>query len=154
MFHDDRSSNYLFCPFLVCSLVAKLAEFLCLDGIIITEEGYGNPDTDLMMNCKKVAQKGIKVVLITDEFPGRDGKSQSLADITTEADTLVSCGNGNVIINFPKMDKVIGTLDFVETMIGGYEGSLKPDGTIEAELQIIIASTIANGFNKLAARGY
>ena len=52
------------------------------------------------------------------------------------------------------MDKVIGTLDFVETMIGGYEGSLKPDGTIEAELQIIIASTIANGFNKLAARGY
>ena len=106
------------------------------------------------MNCKKVAQKGIKVVLITDEFPGRDGKSQSLADITTEADTLVSCGNGNVIINFPKMDKVIGTLDFVETMIGGYEGSLKPDGTIEAELQIIIASTIANGFNKLAARGY
>lgn len=135
-------------------MVAKLAEFLCLDGIIITEEGYGNPDTDLMMNCKKVSQKGIKVVLITDEFPGRDGKSQSLADITTEADTLVSCGNGNVIIEFPKMDKVIGTLDFVETMIGGYEGSLKPDGTIEAELQIIIASTIANGFNKLAARGY
>ena len=135
-------------------MVAKLAEFLCLDGIIITEEGYGNPDTDLMMNCKKVAQKGIKVVLITDEFPGKDGKSQSLADITSEADTLVSCGNGNVIIDFPKMDKVIGTLDFVETMIGGYEGSLKPDGTIEAELQIIIASTIANGFNKLAARGY
>ena len=39
-------------------------------------------------------------------------------------------------------------------MIGGYEGSLKPDGSIEAELQIIIASTIANGFNKLSAKGY
>lgn len=107
-----------------------------------------------MMNCKKVSQKGIKVVLITDEFPGRDGKSQSLADAVKEADALVSCGNGNVIINFPPMDKVIGTLDFVETMIGGYEGSLKPDGSIEAELQIVIASTIANGYNKLAARGY
>ena len=71
-----------------------------------------------------------------------------------EADALVSCGNGNVIISFPPMDKVIGTLDFVETMIGGYEGSLKPDGSIEAELQIVIASTIANGYNKLAARGY
>ncbi|MDD2215077.1 MAG: sarcosine reductase complex component B subunit alpha [Eubacteriales bacterium] len=135
-------------------MVAKLAEYMGLDGVLITEEGYGNPDTDLMMNCKKVSQKGIKVVLITDEFPGRDGKSQSLADAVDEADALVSCGNGNVIINFPPMDRVIGTLDYVETMIGGYEGSLKPDGSIEAELQIIIASTIANGYNCLAARGY
>lgn len=135
-------------------MVAKLCEFLGLDGVLITEEGYGNPDTDLMMNCKKVSQKGVKVVLITDEFPGRDGKSQSLADAVDEGDALVSCGNGNVIINFPHMDKVIGTLDFIETMIGGYEGSLKPDGSIEAELQIVIASTIANGYNKLAARGY
>lgn len=135
-------------------MVAKLCEFLGLDGVLITEEGYGNPDTDLMMNCKKVSQRGVKVVLITDEFPGRDGKSQSLADAVDEGDALVSCGNGNVIINFPPMDKIIGTLDFIETMIGGYEGSLKPDGSIEAELQIVIASTIANGYNKLAARGY
>lgn len=138
-----------------CSdMVAKLAEYIGLDGVLITEEGYGNPDTDLMMNCKKVTQHGVKVVLITDEFPGRDGKSLSLADAVTEADTLVSCGNGNVIVHFPPMDKIIGMLDYVETMIGGYEGSLKPDGSIDAELQIIIASTIANGFNKLAARGY
>ncbi len=135
-------------------MTAKLAEFMGLDGVLVTEEGYGNPDTDLMMNCKKIQQKGIDVVLITDEFPGRDGKSQSLADAVDEADALVSCGQGNIIIDFPPMDRVIGTLDFVETMIGGYEGSMKEDGSIEAELQIIIASTIANGFNKLAARGY
>ncbi|WP_352406706.1 sarcosine reductase complex component B subunit alpha [Acetoanaerobium noterae] len=135
-------------------MVAKIVEFLGLDGVIITEEGYGNPDTDLMMNCKKVSDVGTKVVLITDEFPGRDGKSQSLADAVPEADALVSCGQGNIIVNFPKMDKIIGTLEFVETMIGGYEGSLKEDGSIDAELQIIIASTIANGYNKLAAKGY
>ena len=107
-----------------------------------------------MMNCKKATKAGAKVVLITDEFPGRDGKSQSLADAVPEADTLVSCGNGNVIVHFPPMDHVIGTLDYVETMIGGYEGSLHPDGSIDAELQIIIASTIANGYNHLAARTY
>lgn len=133
---------------------AKLCEHLGFDGVIITEEGYGNPDTDLMMNCKKISQKGIKVVLITDEFPGADGKSQSLADAVSEADALVSCGNGNFIINFPPMDKIIGTLDYIEDMIGGYEGSLKEDGSIEAELQIIIASTIANGYNRLAAKGH
>jgi len=135
-------------------MVGKFVEFLGLDGVIITEEGYGNPDTDLMMNCKKSTDAGAKVVLITDEFPGRDGKSQSLADAVPEADTLVSCGNGNVIVEFPPMDKIIGTLDYVETMIGGYEGSLREDGSIEAEIQIIIASTIANGYNTLSARMY
>lgn len=138
-----------------CSdMVAKLAQYIGLDGILITEEGYGNPDTDLMMNCRKVQQAGVDVTLITDEFPGRDGKSLSLADACPEADALVSCGNGNIILNFPPMDRVIGMLDYIETQIGGYEGSLHADGSIEAEIQIIIASTIANGYNHLAARGY
>ncbi|MDL2254352.1 glycine/sarcosine/betaine reductase component B subunit [Ruminococcaceae bacterium OttesenSCG-928-I18] len=135
-------------------MVAKLVELFGLDGVLISEEGYGNPDADLMMNCQKVSQTGTKVVLITDEFPGADGKSYSLADGVPEAKHIVSCGNGNVIVHFPPMEKVIGMLDYVEMQIGGYDGSLKPDGSIDAELQIIIASTIANGFNHLAARGY
>ena len=55
---------------------------------------------------------------------------------------------------FPAMDRVIGTQEFIESQIGGWAGCINPDGSFEAELQIIIASTIANGFNKLAARGY
>ncbi|MEF9942273.1 MAG: sarcosine reductase complex component B subunit alpha [Lachnospiraceae bacterium] len=138
-----------------CSdMVAKLAEVLGLDGVLITEEGYGNPDTDLMMNCKKVSQKGVKVVLITDEFPGKDGKSQSLADVVDEADALVSCGQGNAMLHFPAMDKVIGMTDYIESQIGGSDGCLASDGSFDAELQIIIASTIANGYNHLAAKGY
>ena len=135
-------------------MVAKLAEWMGLDGVLITEEGYGNPDTDLMMNCRKVEQKGVKVVLITDEFPGKDGKSQSLADTCEEATALASCGQGNATLQFPAMDKVIGTMEYIENQIGGWAGCVNPDGSFEAELQIIIASTIANGFNKLAARGY
>jgi glycine reductase len=138
-----------------CSdMVGKLVEFMGLDGVIITEEGYGNPDTDLMMNCKKATEAGAKVVLITDEFPGKDGKSQSLADVVEEADTLVSCGQGNAMLHFPAMDKVIGMTDYIESQIGGSDGCMNADGSFDAELQIIIASTIANGYNKLAARGY
>ena len=135
-------------------MVAKLAEWMGLDGILITEEGYGNPDTDLMMNCKKIERKGIDVCLITDEFPGKDGKSQSLADTCEEATALASCGQGNMTLNFPAMDKVIGTQEYIESQIGGWAGCINEDGSFEAEIQIIIASTIANGFNKLAARGY
>lgn len=135
-------------------MTSKLCEFLGLDGVLLTEEGYGNPDTDLMMNCKKTTQRGVKVVLITDEFPGKDGKSYSLADVCDEADTMISCGNGNVVIHFPKMDKVIGMEDYIEMQIGGWVGCKHEDGSFDAEIQIIIASTIANGFNTLCARTY
>lgn len=135
-------------------MVAKLCQYLGLDGVLITEEGYGNPDTDLMMNCRKVEQAGTKVALITDEFPGKDGKSASLADTCKEADCLSSCGQGNATLQFPAMDRIIGTQEFIESQIGGWAGCINEDGSFEAELQIIIASTIANGFNKLTARGY
>ena len=67
---------------------------------------------------------------------------------------LASCGNGNVVIHFPPMDRLIGMTDFIEMQIGGWAGCKNDDGSFDAEIQIIIASTIANGFNKLAARGY
>lgn len=135
-------------------MVAKFVEYLGIDGVIVTEEGYGNPDTDLMMNCRKCSEVGAEVVLITDEFPGRDGKSQSVADATKEANAVVSCGQGNLVVHFPAMEKIIGTLEYVEMMIGGYKGCLNEDGSMDAELQIIIASTIANGYNHLTARWY
>ena len=67
---------------------------------------------------------------------------------------MISCGNGNVVIHFPKMDKVIGMEDYIEMQIGGWVGCKHEDGSFDAEIQIIIASTIANGFNKLCARTY
>ena len=126
---------------------AKLCKMLDLDGVIVSQEGFGNPDTDLMMNCKKVERVGTKVCLITDEFPGKDGKSASLADTCEEATALASCGQGNATLMFPAMDRVIGTQEFIESQIGGWAGCINEDGSLEAELQIIIASTIANGFN-------
>lgn len=135
-------------------MVAKLASWMGLDGVLITEEGYGNPDTDLMLNCEKTEKAGVNVGLITDEFPGKDGKSASLADTCDQATALASCGQGNMTLNFPAMDKVIGTQEYIESQIGGWAGCINEDGSFEAEIQIIIASTIANGFNTLAARGY
>ncbi|PBF32305.1 glycine/sarcosine/betaine reductase component B subunit [Clostridioides difficile] len=67
---------------------------------------------------------------------------------------MVAVGQGNVVVHCPEMEKIIGTLDYVERMIGGYKGCLNEDGSIDAELQIIIASTIANGYNHLTARYY
>lgn len=131
---------------------AKLCEFLELDGAIVSQEGFGNPDTDLIMNCKKIEGKGVKTVIITDEYAGQNGKSQSLADADVAANAVVTGGNANQVIVLPKMDKVIGTLDYVDKIAGGHEGSLAADGTITAELQVITGATNELGFNRLSAR--
>lgn len=140
----ERSSNW----------TAKLCKFLNLDGAIVSQEGFGNPDTDLIMNCKKIEGQGIKTVIITDEYAGRDGASQSLADADAAANAVVTGGNANETIVLPKMDKVIGTLDYVDIIAGGFDGSLREDGSIMVELQAITGATNELGFNKLSATGY
>ena len=131
---------------------AKLCKYLGLDGVIISQEGFGNPDTDLIMNCKKIEAEGVKTVLITDEYAGQDGASQSLADADVAADAVVTGGNANVVVHLPKLDKVIGHIEYVDTIAGGWSGSLQPDGSIIAELQVITSATNEQGFNKLSAR--
>lgn len=131
---------------------SKLCKLLDLDGVVVSQEGFGNPDTDLIMNCKKIEAQGVKTVIITDEYAGRDGKSQSLADADLAADACVTGGNANQVIVLPKLDKVIGTLDYVTKIAGGNEDSMRADGTIEVEIQAITGATNELGFNKLSAR--
>lgn len=131
---------------------AKLCKMLDLDGVIVSQEGFGNPDTDLIMNCKKIEAEGIKTVIITDEYAGRDGKSQSLADADAAADAVVTGGNANEVIILPRMKKVIGTLDYVTKIAGASEDTLREDGSLEVELQVITGATNETGFNKLSAR--
>ena len=131
---------------------AKLCKMLDLYGVIVSQEGFGNPDTDLIMNCKKIEAEGIKTVIITDEYAGRDGKSQSLADADVAADAVVTGGNANEVVILPKLDKVIGTLDYVTKIAGASEETLREDGSLEVELQVITGATNETGFNKLSAR--
>jgi glycine reductase len=106
------------------------------------------------MNCTKVEDKGIDTVIVTDEYAGRDGSSQSLADADVKANAVVTGGNANELIELPPMKKVIGMLDYVDKIAGGFEGSLREDGSILAEIQVITGATNELGFNKLTARTF
>lgn len=136
------------------SYTAKLVEFLGADAVIISEEGFGNPDADLVMNCNKISEKGIKTVLITDEYAGQNGASQSLADSTPKGDAVVTGGNANEVVTLPPMEKVIGHAEVADLIAGGHVGSLNEDGSIEAEIQVITGATSEVGFNYLSAKGY
>jgi len=139
----ERSSNF----------TAKLVEWLGVDAAIISEEGFGNPDADLMMNCTKLEKKGIKTVLVTDEYAGQDGASQSLADADPLANAVVTAGNANEVIVLPAMKKVIGHPEAADVIAGGWNGSLAKDGSITAEIQVITGATNELGFSKLTAKG-
>ena len=133
------------------SYAVKLAAMMGLDGVIITEEGFGNPDADLIMNCWKAERLGIKTALLTDEYAGQDGASQSLADSCAEGDACVTAGNANEVIVLPPMKKVIGFAEEANVIAGGWQGSLVPDGSITVELQAITGATSELGFTKLGA---
>ncbi len=140
----ERSSNW----------TAKFTKYLGLDAAIVSQEGFGNPDTDLIMNCKKIETEGVKTVIVTDEYAGQNGASQSLADADPKADAVVTGGNANQLIVLPKLDKIIGHIDVVNVIAGGNHDSLKEDGTIEVEIQAITGATNETGFGYLTAKAY
>lgn len=140
--------------FRTCDYTAKLCKSLGADGVIVSEEGYGNPDSDLLMICKRLESDGIKTVLITDECSGWDGMSQPLADTTPEAVAVVSAGNVSHVVELPPADKVIGNDKAIATLAGGWEGCLSEDGTMKCELNAVIGATSEIGYHNLTVKLY
>ena len=140
--------------FRTCDYTAKLCKMLGADGVIVSEEGYGNPDSDLLMICKRLEKAGIKTVLITDECSGWDGDSQPLADTTPEAVAVVSGGNVSHVVVLPPAERVIGNPAAIATLAGGWEGSLSEDGTITCELNAVIGATSEIGYHYCTAKLY
>lgn len=140
--------------FRTCDYTAKLCKTLGADGVIISEEGYGNPDSDLLMICKRLEDSGIKTVLITDECSGRDGMSQPLADTAKEAVAVVSTGNVSHVVKLPPADRVIGNAAAIATLAGGWEGCLESDGTLSCELNAVIGATSEIGYHNCTVKLY
>ncbi len=134
------------------TMAADLIAAMRPDGVIVSKEGFGNPDADLMMNCSKIEAHGIKSVLLTDEFAGQAGASQSLVDTHPKADAIVSTGNANEVVVLPPLAKVIGDDRVLTELAGGSSKSLLPDGSVAVELQAIIGSTNQLGFERISSR--
>lgn len=134
-----------------CMLAVKYAEMLGADGAIISQEGFGNPTTDLMITCRELENKGIKTVIITNEDAGSDGMSESLPDIVSEADAIISTGNSNATVMLPKMDRIIGQLAEISRVTGGNVNSIQEDGKLLVEVHGIMGSHNLQGNTQLSA---
>ncbi len=134
--------------FRTCDFTAKLCKMLGADGVIVSEEGYGNPDSDLLMICERLEESGIKTVLVTDECAGWEGDSQPLADTSEKAVAVVSTGNVSHVVKLEKADEIIGNPNALENLAGGWAGAYnKEDGTMIMELNAVIGSTSEIGYH-------
>ncbi len=134
-----------------CMLAVRNAEMLGAEGVVVSQEGFGNPTTDLMLICQKLENKDIKTVIITNEDAGSDGMSESLPDSVTEAVAIVSTGNSNATVMLPKMDIVIGNMKDIEKTTGGNVESIQDDGRILVEIHGIMGSHNLQGNTFLSA---
>jgi glycine reductase len=134
------------------TMAAERIASLRPDGVIISKEGFGNPDADLMMNCSKIEAHGIKTVLLTDEFAGQAGASQSLVDTHPSADAIISTGNANEVVILPPREKIIGDDSVITQLAGGSSKCWLPDGSVAVELQVLIGSNNQLGFEKTSTR--
>ncbi|MBR4142141.1 MAG: beta-aspartyl-peptidase, partial [Firmicutes bacterium] len=119
-------------------LTVRQVKMLGADGALISQEGFGNPTTDLMIVCQELERNGIKTVIITNEDAGIDGMSESLPDSVPEANAIVTTGNSNATLMLPAMDKTIGVLKDIERVCGGTVNSIQPDGRLLIEIHGIM----------------
>lgn len=134
-----------------CMLTTRFAEMMGAEGAIVSQEGFGNPTTDLMLVAQGLERRGINAVIITNEDAGIDGMSESLPDSVVEANAIISTGNSNATVLLPKMDKVIGDLKAIERVTGGNVDSIQENGELLVEIHGITGSHNLQGNTHLSA---
>ena len=115
------------------------------DAVVITKDGGGQADVDLMLACRACEEAGLRTVLVAKEESGGDGPA--LVDVAPQADAMVSVGNCPEKVRLDEsMEKVIGG----DAFLGAIQGDVA--GTVEIPVQNIIGAIDPIGGSTLTAR--
>jgi sarcosine reductase len=138
-----------------CSnLSVRMAKLLGAEAVIISEEGGGNPEADVMMLARNSEKSGLKSVVILKENAGWDGTSEPITDSTPEADAAISVGNMNMKITLPKMERTIGYPEAIEQLSGSCNPCENKDGSINVTLAVLVSSISDIGKTKFTSIVY
>ena len=115
------------------------------DAVVITKDGGGQADVDLMLACRACEEAGLRTVLVAKEESGGDGPS--MVDVAPQADAMVSVGNCPEKVRLDQsMELVIGG----DAFLGAIQGDVA--GTVEIPVQNIIGAIDPIGGSTLTAR--
>jgi glycine reductase complex component B subunit alpha and beta len=84
------------------------AEELGADGVVITTDAGGNSHTDVMLTCRACERAGIRTTVILAEETDPESTRPILTDWVPEADSIVSTGNLEELVEEWKPEGVLG----------------------------------------------
>ena len=87
---------------------AARARELEADGVIITTDAGGNSHTDVMLTCRACEQAGIRTTVIVAEETDPESTRPILTDWVAEADSIVSTGNVEELVEAWTPERVLG----------------------------------------------
>jgi glycine/sarcosine/betaine reductase component B subunit len=87
---------------------AARAQELGVDGVVITTDAGGNSHTDVMLTCRACEQAGICTTVILAEETDPESVRPILTDWVPEADSIVSTGNVEELVEAWTSERVLG----------------------------------------------
>jgi sarcosine reductase len=100
---------------------AAVAGELGAAGVVITTDAGGNSHTDVMLTCRACEQAGIRTTVVLAEETDPQSTKPILTDWVPEADSIVSTGNVEELVEAWRPERVLG-------------GDLLLDGTAAAQV--------------------
>jgi glycine reductase len=87
---------------------SQLAATLGADGALVAWTGSGNAFVEVMLTIRDCERLGIRTVLVTYEFGGKDGVDSPLLYYVSEADAVISNGSRDRWLQLGAPQRVVG----------------------------------------------
>jgi len=100
---------------------AQVAASLHADSALITWTGSGNAFLEVMLTIRACENRGIKTVLVTYEYGGKNGVDSPLLFYDKAADAVVSMGSRDWPLQLPAAARVVGA--YKKLQILNYPGA-------------------------------
>ena len=125
--------------------IAQLAKEAGMEGILITQEGGGHADVDLMLTVDACEAAGIPTVMLTNEIAGPEGTLPPLTAVSQRADAVVTTGNNAELTHLPAMDRALGG---TSVCAGAHEAT----EAFETSLGILYTATNQLGASRMTSK--
>ncbi len=125
---------------------SNLAVMMGAHAAIISYAGGGHPAVDTMMVCQKLERRGVPTTVLSMEMAANPSDS-GFVHFVPEADAIVSTGNYEEKIVFPRVGTVIGGSALIST-------DEPAAGPFELALSVVLGSTNQFGYTSIRGREY
>jgi len=134
---------------------AQLARSLGADAALITWTGSGNAFVEVMLTIRACERLGIKTVLVTYEYGGKDGVDSPLLFYAPEADAVVSTGSRDRWIDLAEPEKIVGPYEAIRALSYPGAPSTPAGAALTLDARDMIIGGVDNwGRGASACRGF